>query len=62
MIETKHLIEFMRDTIDFSNEVPDIQDLYNEYIAEIVARLRAYDKLIESLEKLCHRLSNGVDE
>lgn len=29
---------------------------------QIVARLRAFDKLKEGIEKLCDRLSSGVDE
>ena len=55
MIETKELKYYLEENMPNG-------DLDREYTYEIVARLRAYDKLIESIEKLCHRLSNGVDE
>jgi hypothetical protein len=56
MIRTKDLVDMIR-TIEskFSGS-------YKEYLYEIVARLRAYDKLKESIEKLLARVSNGVDK
>ena len=58
MIETKDLVEFIR------NEVFPVhcQTDKHEYMAEIVARLRAYDKLKESIENLIARMSSGVDK
>jgi len=35
---------------------------YNEAHKQIVARLRAFDKLKKEIEKLCQRLSGGVDK
>ena len=65
MIETKHLEEFINDASDiYISEVcnNDYHVKIIEYCNEIVARLRAYDKLIESIEKLLARVSNGVDK
>lgn len=59
MIETKDLTEYVRNTNTGNAGVADIE---MEYRAEIVARLRAFDKLKESIEKLCYRLSNGGDK
>jgi len=62
MIRTKDLISFLSHglhNLDYTNK--KTCDMYVEYEAEIVARLRAYDKLKESIEKLCRDLSNGVD-
>ena len=49
MIETKDLIEYVRGDITNS-------DLHKEYIREIAARLKAFDKLKEALEKMVERL------
>jgi len=55
MIRTKDLVGYINKWL--TNRSP----IDMEYRAEIVARLRAYDKLKESIEKLCRDLSNGVD-
>ena len=62
MIETKHLVEFMNHREDEHSEKMYTEDAYQEYCAEIVARLKAFDKLKEEIEKLCQRLSNEVEE
>jgi hypothetical protein len=69
MIRTKDLEEFIKDgnfDVGYGElprcDIKDIKGLYQEYCAEIVARLRAYDKLKESIEKLCRDLSNGIDK
>ena len=55
-IETKDLVEFIRNLpLKFSYE-------HMEHWTEIIVRLRAFDKLKESIEKLCRRLSNEVDK
>jgi len=55
MIETRDLVEYVKGSITNC-------DLHQEYIAEIVARLRAFDKLKESIENLLARLSNEGDK
>jgi len=55
MMRTKDLIEFLK-----AGEVYDDED--REYMEEAIKRLRAYDKLKESIEKLCCDLSSGVDK
>ena len=58
MIETKDLLAFM-DVIRIYYARGDEE---KERISEIVARLRAYDKLKEGIERLCRRLSNRIDK
>ena len=58
MIETRDLVEFVRANVNYNDPAP----IDMEYREEVVARLRAYDKLKESIEKLCRDLSNGVDK
>lgn len=60
MIKTQDLIEFIRKTRLESISSLDHQG--QEYYQEIVARLKAFDKLRESIEKVCHNLSNRVDK
>lgn len=58
MIRTKDLVEF----IEGIQTTYYIKHDLRECCLEIVARLRAFDKLKESIEKLCRRLSNEVDK
>ena len=59
MIKTRNLIGFMKDkNVAIIIDAP----VGKEYRAEIITRLRAFDKLKDSIEKLCRHLSNGVDK
>ena len=58
MIETKDLEKFLRGNVNYN--YPNKIDI--EYMEEIVARLRAYDKLKESIEKLIATISSEVDK
>jgi len=55
VIKTKDLVEFVREEI--GETIP--QTGRREYLAEIVVRLRAFDKLKEEIEKLLVRMSNA---
>ena len=57
MIRTKDLVEFIK-----SKEIRTIYHNEVEYIAEIVARLQAYDELRESIEKLTKELSFQISK
>jgi len=59
MIRTKDLENFMYYEL---LHTPFGHTQEREYIYKIVARLRAYDKLKEGVERLLARVSNGVDE
>lgn len=56
MIKTRDLVEFIRELpLKFSYE-------HMEYWTEIIVRLRAFDKLKESIEKMIAMMSGGVDK
>jgi len=59
MIRTKDVIEFMENRV---GKTFIYVEWDKEMVCEIIARLRAYDKLKESIEKLLARVSNGVDK
>lgn len=56
MIRTKDLVEYME-----KERVLNFTPWEREYKLEIVARLRAFDKLKESIENLLARMSNEVN-
>ncbi len=47
MIETKHLIGFMREVDDFSSRGKGAYELAQKYIAEIIKRLKEHDALMK---------------
>ena len=51
MIETKHLVEFMKHRADEHSEKMYTEDAYQEYCSEIVARLKERDTLLKCPEK-----------
>ena len=59
MIRTKDLLDFLYSKFFVADYN---EDEAREYLNEIVARLKSYDKLIESIEKLLARVSGGVDK
>jgi energy-coupling factor transporter ATP-binding protein EcfA2 len=61
MIRTEDLVGFFDNIIYHPEQTDYTPNEIEEYTHEIVARLRAYDKLKESIEKLCRDLSSGVD-
>ena len=58
MIRTKDLVNFMNIRVGQTFRYEEID---KEMVLEIVARLRAYDKLKERIEKLIATMSNVVD-
>lgn len=61
MIKTKDLVGFMNNPMVMFWEQGLSREMAIEYKREIVARLRAFDKLKESIEKMIATLSSGVD-
>ena len=64
MIRTKDLVEFIKEgdtrTIYCNEEVE--KEVEQEYRAEIIKRLRAYDRICHDLKQMITTLSNRVDK